>query len=182
MGQMEFFTVTRTFLRLSIIGLIAISNFARTAGAQCECGYTVKSDHYTHGIVTLFSRLLNADDITDGSGNELKDWEVQDWGTNGTGTPGENNYALPRQNTPENLWIQGGLLQMKQSAYSEDDAEEGSPVKVAEIVTRRGDILYGSFRSRFSINVEDGTEGGTVVGFFFYHVCCTPLGFYREQS
>lgn len=154
-------------LRLRIISLVWISGFFLTAEAGCECGYQVGNDRYTNAIQTDFSRFLDVEDISDGSGDELDDWEVQDWGTNAT-TRGTETL-LAKQNDPSNAWIQGGLLQMRQKAYSDQDKADGKPVSIAEIVTRREDILYGSFRARYKIVVQKHTNGGAVSGFFFYH-------------
>lgn len=159
----------KILLRICIISLVMASSVIRTARAQCECGYEVKGDRYTHAILTNFGRMLDVDDVSEGSGNELTDWEVQEWGVNAS-TRGLD-VLLPKQNDAANVWVQGGALKMRQKAYSKADGEEGKPVSVAEIVTRRDDILYGSFRARYAIKVEENTSGGAVAGFFFYHVC-----------
>ncbi|KAF8476063.1 concanavalin A-like lectin/glucanase domain-containing protein [Kalaharituber pfeilii] len=156
-------------LNLCTIGFSVILGFIPYATAQCECGYLVGKDRFTHSILSHFGRLLDQPDIADGSGNELNDWEVQGWSTNGTGKRGSERFLLPKKNEESNVFIQGGALNLQQTAYTEDDEAEGRPVLVSEIVTRRSDILYGSFRSRFKIIVEEDTEGGAVAGFFFYH-------------
>ncbi|KAF8417252.1 concanavalin A-like lectin/glucanase domain-containing protein [Tirmania nivea] len=154
-------------LRLCIISLVWVSSFTWATGTNCECGYQVRDDRYTNAILTDFARLLNVEDISDGSGTELNDWEVQEWGTNATKRGTE--MLLARQNDPSNVWIQGGLLQMRQKAYSDQDKVDRKPVSVAEIITRRDDILYGSFRAKYRIVVDEYTNGGAVCGFFFYH-------------
>ena len=156
-------------LRLCITSFVWVSSFIWTTRAECECGYQVGNDRYTNAILTDFSRFLDIDDISEGSGDELNDWEVQEWGTNAT-TRGTETL-LAKQNDASNVWIQGGLLQMRQKAYSDQDKTDKKPVSVAEIVTRRDDILYGSFRARYKIAIEQHTNGGAVSGFFFYHVC-----------
>ena len=60
---------------------------------------------------------------------------------------------------------------MRQKAYSDRDILDGKPVSVAEIATRRDDILYGSFRAKYKLVVPQNTEGGAVSKFFFHHVC-----------
>lgn len=154
-------------LRLCVLSLALVSRFRGAAAAQCACGYQVKGDRYTHAIVTNFAQMLKVQDLSDGSGNELNDWEVQDWGTKAT-TRGTESL-LPKQNDPSNVWIEDGLLHMRQEGYSDQDQSDGNPVSVAEIVTRRDDILYGSFRARYKIVVQANTKGGSVSGFFFYH-------------
>jgi len=156
-------------LKLCIMNLVWISSFIWTARAKCECGYQIKDDRYTNAILTDFSHTPNANDISEDSKNQLNDWEVQEWGTNAT-TRGTETL-LAKQNDASNVWIRDGLLQMRQKAYSDQDEADGDPVSVAEIVTRRNDILYGSFRARYRIIVEKNTNGGAVSGFFFYHVC-----------
>ncbi|RPB25239.1 concanavalin A-like lectin/glucanase [Terfezia boudieri ATCC MYA-4762] len=150
-----------------MISLFWVLSFIWTTKADCECGYQVGSERYTNAIQTDFSRFLDVGDISDGSGDELDDWEVQDWSTNAT-TRGTEKL-LVKKNDPSNVWIQGGLLQLRQKAYSDQDKTNGKPVSIAEIVTRRDDILYGSFRARYKIVVQEHTNGGAVSGFFFYH-------------
>lgn len=158
-------------LRLSILSLVWISSFIWVARAECECGYQVKDDRYTNAIQTDFSHFLDVDDLSNGSGNELDDWEVQEWSTKPTTNGTEK--LLAKQNDASNVWVQGGLLQMRQKAYSDQDKADKKPVSIAEIITRTSDILYGSFRARYKIVVQKNTNGGAVSGFFFYHVCET---------
>jgi len=154
-----------------LLGLYAVGfalgfTLIRSSAAQCECGYHVNNDRYTNAIITHFSRILDVDDISEGSGNELVDWEVQDW-RSGSSKMGYDKL-LPKANEPSNVWIQGGQLYMRQKGYSKEDLRKQKSVQVAEMITRRDDILYGSFRARFRVKVEDGTQGGAVAGFFFY--------------
>lgn len=155
-------------LRLWAIGLIAGLQFIRHARAECACGYMVKNERYTHSIITNFARILDCDDISDGSGHELEDWEVMEWGTDAQ-TRGTET-VLPKQNNATNVWIQSGQLHLRQRGYSDDDLRNKRPVSIAEIATTRDDICYGSFRATFRIQVEENTEGGGVSGFFFYQV------------
>lgn len=159
-----------------VYSFLALSSLPLLALAQCECGYIVEGNRFTHGIVTDFSKFPDTSDIMDGSDKELDEWEVQEWGTSVTGQHGNTEYRLPRQNMGENVWIKGGTLHMRQNGYSVQEAEEELPVKVAEIVTRRNDILYGSFRSNFRVIEQPDAEGGSVAGFFFYFVSLSLSG------
>ena len=167
-------------LRLYAIGLITGLPFIQHARAECECGYLVQDDRYTHSIVTNFARILDTDDISDGSGHELNDWEVMEWSKDAE-TRGYET-VLPTQNNATNVWIQSGQLHLRQKGYSEEDLQYKRPVSIAEVATTRDDILYGSFRATFRIQVEENTEGGGVSGFFFYHVCAPIYSFWGSTK
>lgn len=162
-------------LKFYTLGLIVGLSFIWNTRADCECGYLVKDDRYTHSIITNFARVLDCDDISYGSEHELDDWEVMEWGsdaeTRGTET------VLPTQNNATNVWIQSGQLHLRQRGYSDDDLKNKRPVSISEIQSTRDDILYGSFRATYRIQVEDNTEGGGVSGFFFYRVCVPIYSF-----
>ncbi|KAI9759345.1 MAG: hypothetical protein M4579_002403 [Chaenotheca gracillima] len=77
---------------------------------------------------------------------------------------------LPRQNNPDNVYIEGGNLVLKQSAYSAADLAAGNPVQIAEIQSQATDYLHGSFRIKAKIDIDTAAaERGSVAGWFYYH-------------
>lgn len=119
--------------------------------ATCECGYQTNTDEvWQYSIVTDF----NTTDTTTFSTSA--DWTIVDSvHANGTTHP----YTLAY--TGANVVVQDSTLQLTCSAY---ESSPNKTIYAGEIITKRSDILYGSFRS--SHRVEGGA--GAVAALFFY--------------
>lgn len=66
------------------------------------------------------------------------------------------------------MGLQNGSLVLRQKGYSKEDRQQRNNVSVAAIASQRTDILHGSFRADIKVQ---GANGGSVGGFFWYHVC-----------
>lgn len=133
--------------------------------AQCECGYWMDEtgDYYTHAIYNNFSTYTPA---TVASNNPIFAW---DWVVQGWGMPYVSRIMpLTIQNTLENVYIEDGNLILKQTGYPTEGVMTGRNVSVSSISSRLGDIYHGSFRTEMKV---EGATGGSVAGFFWYHVC-----------
>ncbi|ODQ52789.1 concanavalin A-like lectin/glucanase, partial [Saitoella complicata NRRL Y-17804] len=140
----------RSSLALAALGLLATA--AGTAQAACECGYqTGDGSVWSHAMTADFSSMADADTIADSGISS--DWYAQTWGTD-AGTA-----AYQMQNNGSNAYVRNGNLVVKTSGYSGSGA-----VQVGEVDTARTDILYGSFRSTFSVEATPGV----CAGFFYY--------------
>ncbi|TGZ78529.1 concanavalin A-like lectin/glucanase [Ascodesmis nigricans] len=112
-------------------------------------------DHYTQRLYNNFA-VFNDTTNDENLITTLADWYTMGWRHDG----GSEYHAIPRQNERSNLWVKDGVLYMRQKGHSKGSEE---PVSVAEINTRRSDILYGSFR------IRNKAKGGSVAGFFVYY-------------
>lgn len=133
--------------------------------ANCECGYIVDDtdEYFTHIIYNNFSRP--AADIKD---DFFQNWVIQTWNA----TPSSHRKStFPVLHEEENVGIQDGSLVLRQKGYSKEDRQLRSNVSVAAIASQRTDILHGSFRTVMRV---EGAKGGSVGGFFWYHVSCPP--------
>ena len=137
-----------------------------TVLAHCECGYRISQTNalFTHRIYNNFSTF--PDDPTP----HLADWGIQVWSVAANATLG----TVDRKNDPENVWLEGGRLHLRQRghALADDGSVSRQPVSVAELHSYRNDIFHGSFRMRYTVEQEAEAKGGSVAGFFFYYVSC----------
>ncbi|KAF2398822.1 concanavalin A-like lectin/glucanase [Trichodelitschia bisporula] len=119
--------------------------------AQCECGFSVNATDapqhafFTDSLVTDFTKGL-----------PRSEWVAQNYSvphdTESRGPYGKNASVSNVVDTPDGvqLWVR---------------APEGSSVGMAELVSARYDMHYGSFRARMKLANTNGSCGS----FFFYH-------------
>lgn len=141
---------------------------------NCQCGYAVNTFHsepsatFTEIIETDF---LHVEDFQ-------SDWIAQTYEVTPEASRGPRGKAAQVENVQSNSipssfdWGGPGVrgpnpgleLWSRASLVDVPDAANGSMVPMAEIVSARNDILYGSFRVGMKITEVDGTCGA----FFFY--------------
>ena len=156
--------------------LLLVLGFARQSRAACECGYRdpVTGDVWTDATITYFNETGLADAVIDvqeqssvlgagpagNSGNGQQAWtvigdHVNDW---------EDSFgaiyrsAVSANNTYTHELASG--LAMQVSTPTPDHVVNGS-----QIVTRRRDILYGSFRAFIIPAVNADKNGGSAFQF-----------------
>lgn len=157
------------------LSLLVASVLLKPANAECECGYSVDGQIFTNKIGYDFSEYPNTSGTKLAEENTLSDWVIQSWGVPETINRAYSNETsdevlLPRLNQHENVWIEDGSLVLRQIGYTKEDEKNGNPVRVAELVSKRVDIKYGTFRARYRVETEPGATGGGVSGFFYYFV------------
>lgn len=127
---------------------------------DCECGYTVNS--------TLFTDLVESDFLHIENITTNTDWQPQEYtvpadlarGPYGKDATLENVVANPLESQDD--WAGDGVnggdagLQLFVRGGTPD---EGGLIPMAELVTTRNDILYGSFRAGMKISSVNGTCG-----------------------
>lgn len=138
--------------------------------SDCECGYTVNSTLYTDLIESDFLHLHNITGDTD--------WQAQNYtvssklsrGPYGKNASTDNVVANPLKSRYN--WAGDGVnggdagLQLIVRGGTPD---KGGHIPMAEMVTARDDILYGSFRAGMKITNVNGTCGA------FFWVCSDRL-------
>lgn len=159
-AEMSFKTLTMARFALLSFILLALSN-SNGVDAACECGYVMEDtgDLWTHSIVEDYSKFRNAAPGIPAEEALRFNWEVSDWERSG------RNARIYQR---ENIWLEDGLLKLIQRPHSAADRTAGRKIRSAEIHTRRGDILFGSFRSEYRVVVQPNTKGMTCSGFFTY--------------
>ena len=142
-------------LRFAILSAL----LATLISANCECGYLMRdsNEYFTHLIYNNFSRSPNVEE------EFFQNWDIQTW----TVGPGVRKSQFPLLHEEGNIGIQGGALILRQKGYSKEDRRLHRNVSVAAIASQRRDILHGSFRAVMKV---EGAKGGSVGGFFWYHV------------
>jgi hypothetical protein len=147
-----------------LLGLLFPFSFVTLAVAQCECGYWMDDtgDYFTHAIYNNFSTFQPSKTISSNT-NFTRHWVAQNWGL----VPISRATPLPIRNTRENVYIDNGNLILKQAGYPKESVTAGGNVSVASITSQLGDIYHGSFRTEIKV---EGATGGSVAGFFWYHV------------
>lgn len=121
------------------------------------------SDYFTHIIYHDFSTYLPSKTVSSNP-DFARDWGVQVWGT----VPQSWATPLAISNNLENVYVgEEGHLVLKQEGHSKEAILTGRNVSVASVASQSGDILHGSFRIELKI---EGYTGGSVAGFFWYHV------------
>jgi len=83
-------------------------------------------------------------------------WDISSWTTDGNP---EKNFEGRRTHSANNLTIADGILDLKLSGSQPGD----TPV-CAEITSKRGDFLYGSYRA----SIKTTATPGAVIGWFLY--------------
>lgn len=139
--------------------------FTTLARADCNCGYTVGS--------TLFTDLVESDFLHQQNITADTDWQAQDYtvspelarGPYGKNASSVNIVANPLKSKYD--WAGDGTnggeagLQLIVRGGTPD---KGGLIPMAELVTSRDDVLYGSFRAGMKITNVNGTCGA----FFWY--------------
>lgn len=167
--------------------ILAMFLFPTSASSKCDCGYLLTDNgaYFIHRISHTFAHYPPATGLnTNNAASKFsKDWIVQGWSASATGIGGGGRGIglLPRQHDKSNVFIEDGMLILRQRGYSDDEWRRGANVSVAGIASREEEILHGSFRVTMSVGFDrvfgDGalsrrTEkrgGGSVGGFFYYH-------------
>ncbi|KAK5119114.1 hypothetical protein LTR62_000325 [Meristemomyces frigidus] len=132
-----------------------------TLANPCPCGYVLNSTSaspasFTHHLQTDFTAphpsLTWSDD-------PASDWQAQAYNVSAPEARGPygkaaqtGNAVLASGNQGLDLYVRSALL-------------DGEAVPIAEIVSTREDMLYGSFR----IGMQTTAVNGTCGAFFFYH-------------
>ncbi|KAF3484169.1 NACHT and TPR domain protein [Arthroderma uncinatum] len=140
-----------------------------TVKASCECGFVINDtqDYYTHLIHNNFSAFSPTKPLSTNP-KFTRDWAIQKWGLP------VMNWAtpLPILNRPENVYLEDGHLTLRQEGYPKESVLSAEIVSVASIASRASNILHGSFRANM---VMENASGGSVAGFFWYHVCIPSI-------
>ncbi|KAL7276433.1 hypothetical protein RUND412_000572 [Rhizina undulata] len=118
---------------LSFLYLIPLL-YAASSRADCECGYylTQTSQRYTHQLVNDFSKIED----TTGLGSlsrVLPDWEIETWAVG----PDPSSGTVARQNDAANVWIQNGLLHLRERGHPDGDTSPDNSTETdIEILTK----------------------------------------------
>ncbi|KAF2165045.1 glycoside hydrolase family 16 protein [Zasmidium cellare ATCC 36951] len=170
-------------MRVALSGISMLSTLAAaqqqypsTEHALCPCGHTVNATGWEDGWA-LFTEFFESDFL---HAHDLKDDDDDTWipqaynvtpgdgrGTYGKASLVENVVTNPIESVYDwsgpgvngedpglQLWVRKDLV----------DVDGGKAVPMAEIVSARDDILYGSFR----IGMKTTAVAGTCGAFFFY--------------
>ncbi|KAG7002377.1 glycoside hydrolase family 16 [Physcia stellaris] len=143
--------------------------YTTLARADCNCGYTVGS--------TLYTDLIESDFLHQQNITADTDWQGQDYtvsaelarGPYGKNASSDNIVANPLKSKYD--WAGDGInggdagLQLIVGGGTPD---KGGLIPMAELVTSRDDILYGSFRAGMKITKVNGTCGA----FFWVRLDC----------
>lgn len=157
-------------MRLKITAGLLTTTAALAAAADCECGYTVNAA--TSDSFALFTQIQETDFLHVQTLNP-EYWIPQAYNvtpqnsrgpcgkaaqlTNVVPNPLASEYDWGGPNDPGlQLWVRSTLLPIS--------GTDEQMVPMAEIVTARSDILYGSFR----IGMKTTSVNGTCGAFFFY--------------
>ncbi|KAK5115859.1 hypothetical protein LTR85_009453 [Meristemomyces frigidus] len=135
---------------------------ARIAASDCTCGYTVNatsSENYALFTEQFETPLLNAPRNVTWDSEPGVLWQAQEYNT----TPAAARGPYGKAAQPENVVLDSGLQLWVRSKLL--DSSNGQMVPIAEVVTARSDLLYGSFR----VGMQTTTVTGTCGAFFFYH-------------
>ena len=149
---------------LQAMKLLVILHFIflpRLATAKCECGYTLNSSLFTSALETDF---LHFPSLTPSLNAE---WQPQNYSVNATLARGPyGKYAAldnVRANSLKNQWDWAGEGPDGRDAGLQLWVTGGVPedglVRMAEVASLRGDMLYGTFRVGMKVTGVDGTCG-----------------------
>lgn len=127
--------------------------------ADCECGYTINTTtRFTESLETTFLHTTNTS-VTWSSEAGIP-WRAQQYNVTPAAARGPYGKAAELRNVVVaddglQLWVRSQLL----------DNGTARLVPMAEVVTARSDMLYGSFR----VGMKTTGVNGTCGAFFFYH-------------
>ncbi|KAG0128148.1 glycoside hydrolase family 16 protein [Tuber indicum] len=133
------------------------------ANADCECGYSLNSTVFTDLIESDFTLLKNITDNTD--------WAVQEWKVDKEASKGPYGRKAQMQNVVSNPSVRhnisaegvnGDLAGLELFVRRPENNEEH--IGVAEVDSRRTDMIYGTFRAGIKTTGVNGTCGA----FFWY--------------
>lgn len=134
--------------------------FASFVRADCECGYTVNSTLYTDLIESDFLHLKNITSDTDWLRQKYQVTADVARGPYGKDAQLDNVVANPLANQYD--WsgdgVNGGDAGV-QLIVRGGDPGKGKLIPMAELVTNRTDIHYGSFRAGMKTTAVNGTCG-----------------------
>ncbi|KAH7099551.1 concanavalin A-like lectin/glucanase domain-containing protein [Auriculariales sp. MPI-PUGE-AT-0066] len=144
------------FALLSLALPAAVSAAAIKKRANCDCGYVDDQGRvWRESVESDFTSSAGALSVVSDN------WLVQDW----TAPPSET-APLARQNVVENVLSYQDALGLRTSAY-----DGSGTTKISEIDSKRGDVLYGTFRMRAQIP----SVPGVCFGFFSYNGATSPV-------
>ena len=149
-------------LLTSVLSLL----LATLVRADCECGYTVNSTLYTDLLETDFLHLNNITNNTDWQAQKYQISPALARGPYGKDASLSNVIPNPLANHYD--WAGNGInggdagLQM---IVRGGVPPQGGMIPMAEIVSNRTDVWYGSFRVGMRLTATNGTCGA------FFWVC-----------
>ena len=155
------------FVAASLLSWVASLLLATLVQADCECGYVVNSTLYTDLLETDFLHLNNITNNTD--------WQAQKYQITPAlargpyGKDASPNNVVPNPLANHDDWAGNGInggdagLQM---VVKGGVLPKGGMIPMAEIVSNRTDLLYGSFRVGMRLTATNGTCGAF---FWVYH-------------
>ncbi|KJX95521.1 hypothetical protein TI39_contig4106g00011 [Zymoseptoria brevis] len=158
----------------ALVPLLAAVTFA-SALQDCSCGYMVNTtDQEYHAVFTeIFETdFLHVGDLKKDTGNS---WLPQKYDYTAEASHGPYGKAARVENVKTNPlhnawdWTGPGIhgQDLGLQLWTKDnfvDISGNSMIRIAEVVSTRDDILYGSFR----IGLKTSAVNGTCGGFFFY--------------
>ncbi|KAI4257007.1 MAG: hypothetical protein LQ352_001835 [Teloschistes flavicans] len=130
-----------------VINLLVSLLYVANVHAKCECGYVIKNEG-------TFTDAFEADFFHQGNIGNDANWDVSDYT--------ETNYPFNMKYEKENV------ISNPMPASSGDPGLQllvrgptpsGSPVRTAELATKRTDMFYGSYRAAIKYTSVSGTCG-----------------------
>ena len=150
----------------SILAFFAFFDFPALVRSNCECGYVVENNLYTDLLETDF---VHADAVTG-------DWQAQEYKVTAEASRGQyGKHASPANVVPnptkrKDDWsgpgTKGGDAGVK--LIVRGGAPPDKLIPIAELVSRREDLYYGSYRAAMKLTAVNGTCGA------FFWVCQEP--------
>ena len=150
------------------------------ASANCECGYSVSSivDANNTTAISIFTDLLETDFLHLKNLSDNTDWQSQTYTVSSDAARGPYGKNASSANIQPNAlssstsWSRPGTSDPSAPAGlqlfvrgSSPPPPKGALLPMAELVTARDDILYGSFRA----SIQFTTLSGTCGAFFWYY-------------
>lgn len=147
----------------SILAFFTVFYLPSLVRSNCECGYVVENNLYTDLLETDF---LHADSVTG-------DWQAQEYKVTADASRGQYGKHASPNNVVSNPtkrkddWSGSGTK--GGDAGMELIVRGGVPkdklIPIAELVSRREDLYYGSYRTAMKLTGVNGTCGA------FFWVC-----------
>ena len=161
------------FVPPSLPTLLLSLLLATLVRADCECGYTVNSTLYTDLLEADFLHLTNITNNTDWLPQKYQITPAVARGP--FGKDASPNNVVPNPLASKYDWagngIHGGDAGLQLIVRGGAPPPPGGLIPMAEIVTNRSDLLYGSFRVGMRMTAVNGTCGA-----FFW------VGFHRPAT
>ncbi|KAL9580484.1 MAG: hypothetical protein Q9212_004463 [Teloschistes hypoglaucus] len=130
-----------------LVTILASLLYMAKVHAKCECGYLVKNQG-------VFTDALEADFFHQGNIGNDASWDVSDY----TKTNYPFNMKYEKNNVVSNP-MPGSSGDPGLQLIVRGPTPDGSPVKTAELSTKRTDMFYGSYRAAIKYTRESGTCG-----------------------